>query len=445
MATYTDKELQIIHVGRKAVAGKTYVSTNDVEYIGTLVGTLKYVTDNFSKKAITSVGNALQNSSNVDMNFNEETLEIDSDLTETGVSAGTYGNATNVVQVTIDEYGRIIAITTIPVASDFITAIADTSTIHLDVTLGTLSADFIGDSDDVPEGATNLYFLESRVLATLLAGISISGGSITAADSVLGAFGKLQNQINSLVGGVLYKGTWNANTNSPALASGVGTKGWYYVVSVPGSTNLDGITDWKLGDWAIFNGTAWEKVDNTDAVISVNGQTGVVVLTTTDIAEGSNLYFTNASVLATALTGLSTATAQVIAASDTIVAAMGYLQAQVTNIRAGQISAVFSGGGGVVSTGSKGYLTIGYGFTITGFYIIGNTSGSCVVDIKVGGVSIIGGGNKPTLSSAQRANAAVSGWTTTTFSANTEIEWNVDSCSTISEIDLTIKLTKAIS
>ena len=98
----------------------------------------------------------------------------------------------------------------------------------------------------------------------------------------------------SIQGGVSYQGTWNATTNSPALTSGVGTKGYYYVVSVAGSTNLDGITTWNVGDWAIFNGTAWEKVDNTDAVTSVNGFTGTVVLTTTNVAEGTNEYFTTA-------------------------------------------------------------------------------------------------------------------------------------------------------
>ena len=68
----------------------------------------------------------------------------------------------------------------------------------------------------------------------------------------------MQNQISALVGGATYQGVWNASTNSPSLASGTGTKGYYYVVSVAGSTNLDGITDWKVGDWAIFNGTAWD-------------------------------------------------------------------------------------------------------------------------------------------------------------------------------------------
>jgi hypothetical protein len=91
----------------------------------------------------------------------------------------------------------------------------------------------------------------------------------------------------STSGFVVFKGTWNAATNTPALASGVGTAGNYYVVATAGSTNLDGITDWQAGDWAIFNGTAWEKVDNSEIITSVNGQTGVVVITKSDVGLGN--------------------------------------------------------------------------------------------------------------------------------------------------------------
>jgi hypothetical protein len=87
----------------------------------------------------------------------------------------------------------------------------------------------------------------------------------------------------AILGALSYQGTWNASTNTPTLASGVGTKGYYYVVSVAGSTNLDGITSWNIGDWAVYNGTAWQKVDNTDAVTSVNGYTGAVVLAASDV------------------------------------------------------------------------------------------------------------------------------------------------------------------
>jgi hypothetical protein len=87
----------------------------------------------------------------------------------------------------------------------------------------------------------------------------------------------------AVIGALSYQGTWDASTNTPTLTSSVGTKGYYYVVSVAGSTNLNGITDWLVGDWAVYNGTAWQKVDNTDSVTSVNGLTGAVVLTASSV------------------------------------------------------------------------------------------------------------------------------------------------------------------
>ena len=75
-------------------------------------------------------------------------------------------------------------------------------------------------------------------------------------------------------GTLTYQGTWNANTNSPTLTSSVGTLNNYYVVSTAGSTNLDGITDWGVGDWAIFNGTVWQKVDNSEITYVSNVATG---------------------------------------------------------------------------------------------------------------------------------------------------------------------------
>lgn len=149
-------------------------------------------------------------------------------------------------------------------------------------------------TDQVTEG-TNKYYPSTD--SSKLAGIE-SGADVTDATNVATAGAQMtteKSQANGyasldgsgkvptgelpdvLVGSVNYQGTWNASTNTPALASGVGTKGFYYVVSVPGSTDLDGITDWKSNDWAIFNGTSWEKIDNTDSVSSVFGRTGAVV------------------------------------------------------------------------------------------------------------------------------------------------------------------------
>ena len=102
----------------------------------------------------------------------------------------------------------------------------------------------------------------------------------------------------AVLGALSYQGTWNASTNTPTLTSSVGTKGYYYVVNVAGSTNLNGITDWLIGDWAVYNGSAWQKVDNTDAVTSVNGYTGTVVLTNTDITGFGTMSTQNANSVA---------------------------------------------------------------------------------------------------------------------------------------------------
>ena len=88
---------------------------------------------------------------------------------------------------------------------------------------------------------------------------------------------------DSVLGQVEYQGTWNASTNTPAITGSSGSKGHYYTVGTAGSTSIDGINDWKVGDWIIYNGSTWQKVDNTDQVTSVAGRQGAVTLTTSDI------------------------------------------------------------------------------------------------------------------------------------------------------------------
>lgn len=75
----------------------------------------------------------------------------------------------------------------------------------------------------------------------------------------------LANIPDSIVGALYFKTTWNATTNNPALASGAGVKGDLYVVSVAGTTNLDGLNVWSVGDWAFFDGSIWRKVNASDA------------------------------------------------------------------------------------------------------------------------------------------------------------------------------------
>jgi len=85
------------------------------------------------------------------------------------------------------------------------------------------------------------------------------------------------------LGALNYKGTWNASTNTPTLTSSVGAKGDYYVVSVAGSTNLNGISNWGIGDLATFNGAVWQRVeggaDGNFVNLSVSGTSTLSNLT----------------------------------------------------------------------------------------------------------------------------------------------------------------------
>jgi hypothetical protein len=81
---------------------------------------------------------------------------------------------------------------------------------------------------------------------------------------------KTVSSITNAIGALNFKGTWDANANSPALASSVGTKGDYYVVGTAGSTNLNGISNWGVGDLATFNGLVWQRVEGGADLNGVN-------------------------------------------------------------------------------------------------------------------------------------------------------------------------------
>jgi hypothetical protein len=124
---------------------------------------------------------------------------------------------------------------------------------------------------------------------------------------------KTITSVANTVGSLEYKGLWNAATNTPTLVSSVGTQGDYYVVSVAGTTNLDGVTTWDEGDWAIFNGSVWQLFqggqDGVFATLTVSGEiaaNGGIALGDNDKAtfgagddlqiyhDGSNSYIADA-------------------------------------------------------------------------------------------------------------------------------------------------------
>lgn len=152
------------------------------------------------------------------------------------------------------------------------------------------------------EGSANIMFYNAPDVDALLGNKqSTSQKGQANGYASLGADGKVPTaQLpDAIVGAMVYQGVWNATTNNPTIpAAASGNKGHYYKVSVAGSTNIDGITDWKVGDWIVSNGTMWDKIDNTEQVSSVAGKVGAVTLEAADITNFQTAVSANTDVAA---------------------------------------------------------------------------------------------------------------------------------------------------
>lgn len=93
--------------------------------------------------------------------------------------------------------------------------------------------------------------------------------------------------ISGLANAFVNKGTWDASTNTPTIADGVGTNGWVYRANVAGTVDFgSGNIEFEVGDLVVYNGTVWQKWDVIDNELAN--------ATTDDLAEGiTNLYFTD--------------------------------------------------------------------------------------------------------------------------------------------------------
>ena len=125
---------------------------------------------------------------------------------------------------------------------------------------------YIGSAGNVPVAESLISAIAARSTNSANEPLILDGSALVSLDNIP----------SSIKTGATFKGTWDANTNTPTLTSGVGTNGDWYYVSVAGTTSLDGLADWQKGDIVIFNGdaTAYEKIDGSDAVISVQGSAG---------------------------------------------------------------------------------------------------------------------------------------------------------------------------
>ena len=212
----------------------------------------------------------------------------------------------------------------------------------------------------------------------------------------------------SLAGGLSYQGTWNASTNTPTLASGVGTNGYYYIVATAGSTNLDGITDWQIGDWLMFNGTVWQKIDQSNLVTSVNGQTGAVSIAYVDLAGAIPTWNQNTTGTAANVTG-TVAIANGGTGSTTAAGALTNLGAYAASNPSGYITS--SGTAANVS----GVVAIANGGT-------GETTRQAAMDALAGSVTsgqyLRGNGTDVVMSAIQAADVPILNQNTTGTASN---------------------------
>lgn len=109
---------------------------------------------------------------------------------------------------------------------------------------------------------------------------------------------------------------------------------------------------------------------------------------------------------------------------------------------------VIDGGGVAITTGAKGFFRVPWAATIYNWALIADQSGSITIDIlrannAVPTSSIVGGGTKPTLSSAQFAGlTAPSGWTSTSLVANDWVGFTVSTVATVTRVTVDLSLGK---
>ena len=227
-----------------------------------------------------------------------------------------------------------------------LTGNADTATAWetaRDLILSSEATGTISNVDGTQNVTGAVTLLNSAVTGKVLTGLPTpAAGNIQSSDTILEAFGKLQSQVSSISNGLIFKGSWDAATNTPTLTSGGGEvdsgtttgqtafklietgqnfnttvtigdkvinqvdgttalvtvidsntqltldadimlsgeaytidaspfipQGNYYVVNYAGTTNLNGITDWSIGDWVIADAdNRWSKLDHSQ----VDGQ-----------------------------------------------------------------------------------------------------------------------------------------------------------------------------
>jgi len=104
------------------------------------------------------------------------------------------------------------------------------------------------------------------------------------------------------IGALIYRGSWDASTGALPTSPKVGD---FYFISKGGSV---GGVGYVSGDMAVYDGTAWDRIDNQQLVTSVAGKIGAVTLSMSDIGDLQTALSAKASLDSPTFTGAVTVT-----------------------------------------------------------------------------------------------------------------------------------------
>lgn len=137
-------------------------------------------------------------------------------------------------------------------------------------------------TDTVTEGSTNLYFTDARVRNTLLTGLSLAtNAAISAADSVLGALGKLQKQITDILTNQRYQFVSNAGTTYTVPASAI----------TPNGNTIIELSNNSLTSITINTSTSTGKTAGDSVTIHITGTYAAQLLVASGVTLNGTLAF----------------------------------------------------------------------------------------------------------------------------------------------------------
>jgi hypothetical protein len=216
----------------------------------------------------------------------------------------------------------------------------------------------------------------------------------------------------AVLGTMKFKGFWNASTNNPALPTpAAANTGWYYIVQTAGTTSLSGpngaVTDWQVGDWAVSDGTYWDKIDSSDQVTAVAGLQGNI---TVSALKAALAYVVNdIGGLVSALAALAALASPIFTGRVTVpgitraVAAKGSVTSGTVTFDATQNSAF------TITNGGAQTWAFNWGSGYGEFEVIATNAGSAAITLPSGILWLVGDGTTSTTFSSQNVTLQASG------------------------------------